>query len=275
MTWLSSTKIAAGCANGFVAIWNIAEQIISSIYPLGNVSEPLNQHLSSYSQYPLLYQLFHHSYILTIASAYPECPHFLATSSMDGHLRLTDSRTPSTDFTHAPRARHGTTNLEYHQNLRAFLAADDNDFIRILPIRRFFSAILVARSPGSPLSITIGKVHSSVLVGSADGSVIATNPMRRIFDHKGPSYQQKWFQHDWTRKGEGMSRFTEGYKVESVQLARTPKNTKKVGESVMHTTIHEQEAGITQVTWNPNLRCGGWAAAGMGSGLLRVENLAI
>ena len=72
-----------------------------------------------------------------------------------------------------------------------------------------------------------------------------------------------------------MSRFTEGYKVELAQLTRTPKGATNAGEGTVHATIHEQETGVSQVVWNPNLRCGGWAAAGMGSGLLRVENLAV
>ena len=40
-------------------------------------------------------------------------------------------------------------------------------------------------------------------------------------------------------------------------------------------TIHEAETAVTQVVWNSNLSCGGWIAAGMGNGLVRVQDLAI
>ena len=40
-------------------------------------------------------------------------------------------------------------------------------------------------------------------------------------------------------------------------------------------TIYEEEQAITCLAWCPAVECGGWAAAGMGSGLLRVEDIAI
>ena len=46
-------------------------------------------------------------------------------------------------------------------------------------------------------------------------------------------------------------------------------------EGMVMSTIHEAEEGVTQVVWNPNLACGGWIAAGMGSGLVRVQDLTI
>ena len=71
---------------------------------------------------------------------------------------------------------------------------------------------------------------------------------------------------------EGVSRITESYKLESEQLAKSDKGGEK---GIVYSTIFEDEAAVTCVVWNPNLRCGGWAAAGMGSGLVRVEDLAI
>lgn len=75
-----------------------------------------------------------------------------------------------------------------------------------------------------------------------------------------------------------MSRITEGYKAEVAVLQR---KTKAVGPSkgvrgeAVLSTIYERETGIMEVVWNPNLRCGGWVAVGMGSGLVRVQDLAI
>ena len=40
-------------------------------------------------------------------------------------------------------------------------------------------------------------------------------------------------------------------------------------------TLYEEEAAVTCVAWCPAVECGGWAAAGMGSGLVRVEDIAI
>ena len=224
---------------------------------------------------PIFYQFIHQSYILAIVSAYPDHPHFLATTSMDGYTRLTDLRAPSTDFILSQRSRLGGSVLDYHEPLQAFISSEENDFVRVMSLRRFFSSLNVARVDGQVLSVAVGKFHPCVLVGCADGTVIATNPMRRVLHPKTQQFQQIWFQHEWTRKGEGMSRITEGYKLETANLMRMLKGDKKIKDGVVYSTIHEAETGVTQVAWNSNLRCGGWAAAGMGSGLLRVEDLAL
>ena len=44
---------------------------------------------------------------------------------------------------------------------------------------------------------------------------------------------------------------------------------------VNYLTIYEEEQAIPCLAWCPAVECGGWAAAGMGSGLLRVEDIAI
>lgn len=155
------------------------------------------------------------------------------------------------------------------------VSTEENDFIRIYPLRRFFSSISVGRAEAMILSLSVGKVHPTILVGTADGAVIATNPMRKVLNSKAQQYQQTCFQHEWSRKGDGMSRILDGFKVETVSMARTLVGDKKIKDGSVYATIHEEETGVTQVVWNPNLHCGGWVAAGMGSGLLRVEDLAL
>ena len=79
-----------------------------------------------------------------------------------------------------------------------------------------------------------------------------------------------------------ISRITEGYKTESPVLAPpkpglgTENETKS--KDVIHalySTIYDEETAVRQVAWNPNEGWGGWAASGTGSGLLRIEDLAI
>ncbi|KAF2398409.1 hypothetical protein EJ06DRAFT_513418 [Trichodelitschia bisporula] len=74
--------------------------------------------------------------------------------------------------------------------------------------------------------------------------------------------------------GAPLVRFMLGYKLQKSILDQDsrPNNTK---EGVLFTTVHEPKTAVTQVDWNPNLCCGTWAAAGMGSGLLRVEDIGL
>jgi transcription factor C subunit 6 len=71
-------------------------------------------------------------------------------------------------------------------------------------------------------------------------------------------------------------RITEGYKAGQTGIAHSTSTTRKgnpeVGRSI---SIFEEQTAITALAWNPNLKFGTWAVAGMGSGLLRVEDVGI
>lgn len=53
------------------------------------------------------------------------------------------------------------------------------------------------------------------------------------------------------------------------------KREEKEKEGMVISTVREEEEGVTQIDWNPNLVCGGWVAVGWGSGLVRVQDLAL
>ena len=144
--------------------------------------------------------------------------------------------------------------------------------MRVYLMRRFFSAMNCARAPSAMLSLAVGHFHPTVLVGCADGSVMVTNPMRRTLNAKVVPHQQVVMKHEWTK---GMSRITEGYKCEAVILGHTKNGQERSRDGNTFSTVYEEESAITQVAWNRNLKCGGWVAIGMGSGLTRVMDLAI
>ena len=154
-----------------------------------------------------------------------------------------------------------------------------------------------------------GKVHAAVAFGLADGEVVIVNPMRKVLKTKEKGWQQTVFKHEWVRKRrqapkegnsengrrndgveeeeeedaerEGISRITESYKPQPVDVDRRPISKKIVGLSGRGgrgsalSTIFEEETGTTAVCWNPNVSCGGWLAVGWASGLVRVEDVAI
>ncbi len=262
VTWLSATEIAVGCANGFLAVWDITS---------GDLNQKTKS-TASLTPSPLLYIYLHQSYILAISSAYPSAPQFLATSSMDGFMRLTDLRAPSTDYVLSQRSRIASSTIVFSDPLRSFISTEDNDCIRIYPLRCFHIGISFARTDSFPLSLSVGRFHPYILAGCADGTLVSTNPLRRVLYRRLKQYQQTIFRHEWTRQGGGISRLTEGFKVVHVMFKK-PEAVEKDG--VVISTIREEEEGVVQVEWNPNLAFGGWVAAGMGSGLVRVQDLAI
>ena len=68
-----------------------------------------------------------------------------------------------------------------------------------------------------------------------------------------------------------LTRITEGFKPTGVSLQRTMKGP--AGPQLA--TIFEELSAVTAVAWNPNIKFGTWAAAGMGDGLLRVEDIGV
>ncbi|KAF2097231.1 hypothetical protein NA57DRAFT_77486 [Rhizodiscina lignyota] len=68
-----------------------------------------------------------------------------------------------------------------------------------------------------------------------------------------------------------LGRFMEGHKLERV----AGKNPEGIENTRQYHTIYEEATAICGVAWNPNLKYGGWAAAGTGTGLVRVEDIAI
>lgn len=82
-------------------------------------------------------------------------------------------------------------------------------------------------------------------------------------------------------KGKGKKKKAEGSEDEEDDLsdAMGEFNAEPEGEgpgvTAQPIVVHDAQTRITQVTWNPNVRFGWWAAAAMGSGLVRVMDLGI
>ncbi|EOA82726.1 hypothetical protein ACJQWK_04457 [Exserohilum turcicum] len=71
-------------------------------------------------------------------------------------------------------------------------------------------------------------------------------------------------------------RISEGYKAVQQGIAHSAVSKRngnpEIGRSI---SIFEENSAVTALAWNPNLRYGAWAVAGLGSGLLRVEDVGI
>lgn len=185
--------------------------------------------------------------------------------------------------------------LAWHEFGQIAIHADDNTAIKGSTLRRYFANLYLARGGGNPTSLATSPCHPFILVGGANGDVFATNPLSRIVDAgRSQTWQQMWFTHEWRRIAanesidgisvslaengtRGITRIAEGFKAENIALAgEGPKNQKwNRHQGTAYTTVYEEKSAITAVAWNPNPHVGGWAAAGMGDGLLRIEDLSI
>ncbi|CAL5872570.1 uncharacterized protein PFLUO_LOCUS6834 [Penicillium psychrofluorescens] len=258
VTWLSPSDIAVGCANGFVGVWNIAH------------AETL----------PLMYRPIHVTYILNIVSAYPTHPQTLTTIGMDGETRYWSLLDPQAEVVMTGRMRIASSHLSYSPVLQSFFSSDENEFARILPLRRFFNTNYIAKMPSTVSTMApCSPWHPCVMYGGAGGEVVATNPLRRLLYAKEQQLQQTWFKHTWVqgpqKEGPGVSRFYDGFQAERQNLSRNLAGDSKLVDGVLLATIHEEGTHVTALGWNPNQACAAWASAALGCGLVRVEDLAI
>lgn len=277
LTWVSATRIAAGCANGCVAIFDLDKAASSSI------------------PRPTSYTSVATGYILSITSCYPSHQNLLLTTSTDGYPRLTDLNEPDPSSPsatiQAPRSRTTQDIIAWVEFCQTAVVMDDNFALKGLPLRRFFTTVALGRAKSVGTAIATSPCHPFVLMGTAHGEVTGLNPMRRIIQPKVLPLLQSWFAHEWRRPtaaeaaGEesgpdavgpwGLSRFTEGYKIEQGQRTYregSMQNSNDKEHGVHFHTVHEVETGVASLAWNPNRECGSWVAAGLADGLVRVED---
>ena len=72
----------------------------------------------------------------------------------------------------------------------------------------------------------------------------------------------------------GISRILEGFRCKQVKLFNSEDAFTHREDGAVYSTVYEPESSIHSLSWNPNLHLGGWIAAGMASGLVRIENIA-
>jgi transcription factor C subunit 6 len=73
-----------------------------------------------------------------------------------------------------------------------------------------------------------------------------------------------------------LARISEGYKAIQPGIQHSVVSKKTTNPEVAKgITVFEEKSAVTALAWNPNLKYGMWAVAGLGSGLLRVEDVGV
>lgn len=229
---------------------------------------------------PYFYQPIHTSYVLGVTSAYPTNPHLLSTISMDGETRLWSIIDPQSEMAATPRMRMASSHISYAPMLFSIFSTDENNFGRMMPVRRFFASSTVGGIPSTVSTLAPCSLwHPCIMYGGTGGEVMATNPFRRLLYTKEQQWQLLWFTHEWVQGPEtdspGISRFYDGYQAESQSLAKNLTGQRRPAMGLSLATIHDENTHVTALGWNPNRSCAAWASAALGCGLVRVEDLAI
>lgn len=290
LAWIGMNRIAVGYSDGSIALW--------SVQPTRMLSR----------------SAIHHNEVVDIVSAYPTMPYVLASASFGGKVKVIDLQAPSYERTETflPVVSLQPHLLVYSDHLLGFFGLYPsprvvNTTIGFMHYAQFPLVRSVFNGDSFLTCLSVGRTHPFLLIGSTDGSLWALNPLCHLFSRKrGYSDKIRVFQHEHHPKAlfaadsaasmRGASRILQGFRLEKnrqpLQSAtkaqskgKTPRKSEVAvqdkeedGTGVAESSravIHEPLTRITAVEWNPNDGYGCWAAAAMGSGLVRVMDLGL
>lgn len=297
MTWVTFNRIAVGYTDGSIALWSLHPRMVLSRQPVHHAT--IMDMVSGYPTLPYLIasvpiggalrlvDLQAPSYEASECENHVIYPHanLLAYSDLLlGFMAPFPSRnifTTSAGFLHHSQFPH---------------------------FRRIFAG------ESRLTCLAMGRTHPYLLVGASDGSLWAMNSFGELFGHRRESASRlRVFQHEHRSKElfdsgspasqRGASRIIQGFakvknndkRGEKVKPSRTVKKSKSKTmnrtEALGDADMEDDEAGdvpdpsrgiiyepltrITAVEWNPNEGYSCWAAAAMGSGLVRVMDLGL
>ncbi|RPA85076.1 hypothetical protein BJ508DRAFT_412218 [Ascobolus immersus RN42] len=234
-----------------------------------------NGYLSTYSLHPFHpIPTFHfpvHSALITSISS-TSVPTLILTTSVSGTHQLTSLLRPATDHIASLRTRLPTPFITYSPLLDSALIWDESNAAKLAPLSRFNGAVLVSKhmGGGNIRDAAASSHHPFVLSCGWEGTALVANVVRRAFHGKGRAWQCIWFRCVWSVREE-MIRILEGFKAEEVMRREGERG--EDGEGV----VWEKKAGVQRVAWmeRGKSEVSAWAAAAVGCGLVRVEDLAV
>lgn len=291
MAWCSLNRLAVGYSDGSVALW--------SIYPTRLLS-----------RHPV-----HHSGVIDIATGYPSLPYLVASTPVGGSAKLVDFRAPSYETTEVQvnSVSWQPNLLAWSDHILGFFSAYPsanalNTMVGFMHHCHFPLVRRVFTSECFLSGLAVGRTHPYLLIGASDGSLWCLNPQCELFRTRRPLTDRiRILQHEHRpaeslsrespASARGASRIIHGFGTETnrhfMAEARGPpkkgKGRKKNADAdddggddepaaVMdprRAVVHELLTRVTAVEWNPNEAYGCWAAAALGSGLVRVLDLGL
>lgn len=175
----------------------------------------LHNHSSDGELQPYATISIHNTYIMNIVVA-SDLPHFLASTSANGEMVLTDLRAPHQDRVRVHKSRLPTRNFSYLPHTRTFLSTSDASgnseahgtslsTVVAHNLRHFYHSNTIMKLPeasGIATVLASSTFHPIVLAANAAGSVFVCNVLRRLLptilkDERGGGFMMKLCEVAW------------------------------------------------------------------------------
>ncbi|KAK4051066.1 hypothetical protein OIO90_004806 [Microbotryomycetes sp. JL221] len=271
LAWSSHERIAAGCDNGHVAIWDIAQSLQMSQEDALRPTFYLRANLASIRSICFLRTA---PLSLKLDGSLDENaePTTLLTAGYDGSsmiLDLSDLAVPTT----ALHERGVLSAVAYAPQNNAFIYAEADGIVRIASVRphEYLGTRAAAKLTGTVLSIATSDHHPFFVTGSADGACTMVNACRvsRRKAHRG-HYAQTVFQLAFNRKT-GHYHMHDNFHVSVAEGIEKLIKPGKSGKADSLSGAWSPGVGVTTVAWHPNLQRACLLASGTASGVVRID----
>ncbi|KAK9479703.1 hypothetical protein V1514DRAFT_14690 [Lipomyces japonicus] len=261
-TWTGATRVAVGCSNGFIAIFDLDLANDDEGGSVDDGDDNVERPVPSIT-YPL-----HRSTILSITHVGAGNEWTVVTTAVDGNTKIIDTRDVTTCLSQSSRNKGFASVAKYSRHVNSIIMPDDLSSTKILPIRGMTHEIMFSKHEASIMTIATTDCHPFTLVGSSDGVVMIGNVAARALINRREIYKN-WVQTQLMKleysSSQNRFRFVEGYvSSATVQRGATPSFT-----------VQPKPVCVSSLAWNPQKKTAGWLAAGFANGLLRIENFLV
>lgn len=219
--WLTSTRLAAGCANGIFLIWD----------------------LSSETPFPISTGSPHTTHVKNIVACLPGAEDVILTTSWDHDVKFSNIWNPDTDFLTAPRERYMPTSAAWSAFLNCAIVDEELNSLKAISMRSGATMTLAAMK-GTITTIATNAKHPFLAVGDASGTLMIMNACRKTMFKKNPQFGRRLYELEWEHELDTY-RFTPNFKVEELVGRLEAKQ-----DAATH--IYPSEVNVSSAAWNPN-----------------------
>jgi len=274
--WANSTRLAVGCTNGSVAVYDI---------DLDNLCPP-NETLMTTGLLPSYYISLHQSAIRSITwicappvSATEEIektkdPTIISTGGFDGCLFFLDLREGGcVGGNVVNRTRDTMNSIAFSHYTNGVIGTDGENVVKSFSINPTMlgRGHMILESCGPIWSLGVSDYHAHLAIGCADGSCSTTNTLRSTRrSSSNPFLSYKIFQLDYNRNS-GVYRVLDQFLPTEIIERHGPVNSKTKREKKKDTLADARPANSGAWPANISVTCVRWNSGG---GLTRAPLLA-
>ncbi|KAF9193717.1 hypothetical protein BGZ51_002381 [Haplosporangium sp. Z 767] len=278
LSWGTARRLAAGCSNGAIAVFDINAMLSQS---KATLSQPDSEYLD-----PIFFSQVHQVSVRTVDWV-RDCdasmvPWVILSSGYDGVIRYTDLRGFSRPVVVTVLIGMSMT-VAWLPWANGCVYVDRDLAVKVEQLYQGGQAFRVLHTEGTIWDISYSDYHPYLAAGASNGMVLTVNPHVKLSKRDNmvqfPAYQlstEVAEKRPRTLNSESRLQPDEEQTMTTTNVFRYNDKLEKhnvPGKTVAHYYNDDTQVAIQKVQWSRCFHSASWLASASGSGLLRVENM--